>query len=184
VNIKEIADQAITLTGGLAIDYFKSRRYINEAMQMLAANYDTACNTDSTTITCTDTNSEYALPEDCIGVTKVLNDNVKFNCFTVYDNNITFDYKGTYAVRYIKNPALTDRKIYQKELYTDIPGINVLYHRALPFYVAAQILLQANPNDPRISKLLSDFNNATENVNMKLMREKRRGARIKAPIFR
>ena len=183
MNVKEITDQAIELSG-VPIDAFKSRRYINEAIQTLATQYDTACINATTDITCTDINAEYPLPDDCIGVTRIIFQNRKFTDFIIEDGNIIFDYVGTFTIRYIKNPILTERKVYQKELNTDIPSINLLYHRALPFYVASQVLLKLNPNDPKITKYSSDFNSITQNADAKLNRQKRKGARIKAPLFR
>jgi hypothetical protein len=183
LNIKEITDQAITLSG-VPIDAFKSRRFINEAMQILAGTYDNACIKSNTTIICTDVNSEYPLPDDCIGVTRVMLNNQKFNNYIIEDGNIIFDYTGTFSVRYIKTPSLTDRKVYQKELNTDIPSIDLIFHRALPFYVAAQVLYTTNPDDKKAGSFIGRFNSIANDVNSKLDRPKRKGARMKAPLFR
>lgn len=183
MNIKEITDQAVTLAG-IPIDAFKARRFINEGMQILAATYDSACVRGETNINCTDINGEYPLPADCIGVTKVMLDNQRHNNYTVEGGYITFDYIGTYKVRYIKNPSLTDRKAYEKELTLDVPGIDLLYHRALPFYVAAQALYTVNPSDQKASSFIQGFNSIAKDVDIKLSRPKRKGGRIKAPLFR
>lgn len=183
MNIKEITDQAVTLAM-IPIDVLKSRRFINEAMQILASTYDSACIKLETTINCTDTNSEYELPADCIGVNRVTLDGVKRNDYLIEDGYINFQYQGSYKVRYISNPSLTNREIYKKELTTDIPGIDLMFHRALPFYVAAQALYTANPDNKKVGDFMQRFNTIADEVDKKLSRPKRKGGRIKAPLFR
>lgn len=183
MNIKEITDQAITLAG-IPIDAFKARRFINEGMQILASTYDSACIKAEIIINCTDASLEYELPADCIGITKVMLNNQKYNDYSIDGAYITFDYTGTYKVRYITNPSLDDKKVYEKGLTLDIPGINLLYHRALPFYLAAQALYIVNPSDQKAGSFMQGFNSIAKDVDIKLSRPKRKGGRIKAPLFR
>jgi hypothetical protein len=183
VTIKDIIDHAYTLSH-VQIDAFKARRFIDEAMDRLSQLYDTACDKVTVSIYCNDINAEYSLPEDCIGVYKVTVDGRKFNCFLADNNYIKFEDTGVYQITYLKTPKLTDRDLYDKQLQEDTPSLNIAYHRVLPNYLAAQVLLIENPQDQRGLRYLSDFNTMAQDINSKLNKLKRKGARVKAPLWR
>jgi hypothetical protein len=173
-------NQVIELTG-ITLDQFKTRRYINDALSILSSMYDTANIKATTTITCTDIVNEYSLPTECFGVVRVKLNGYKYHDYTIEDNLITFEDKGTFEVKYIVSPDLDSVKIYQKELGNDIPPVHEAYHRAICFYVAAQLL---DVNDPKAVLLNNKFTSICEDVNNKLKRQKRKGARVHAPLFR
>lgn len=173
-------DHVIEISGQ-TIDLFKTRRYINDAMSILSSTYDTACEKKVTTITCTDVVSEYLLPIDCFGIERVTLNGYKFNNYLVLGNTIRFDYLGTYTIKYNAQAVLPSRKVYEKELGTDIPSINSAYHRPICFYIAAQLF---KVNDPENNMLMTRFNSMSSDTNNKLLKQRRKGSRIKAPLFR
>lgn len=149
-------------------------RYINEAINQLALEYDTAMNKGFTTIT-VDNVSWNELPKDVVVIKKVTRDNTAYNSFIVDGNMIRFYDIGTYEIEYLKMPTPLTTE-------TDEPDINSLYHYAIALFVASRErsrLFSDEDND--CLRLMSEFVNNAAKVNVRLSSQKKTRRIIKMP---
>jgi hypothetical protein len=146
---------------------------INECMEDLALEYDSAKARNSTTQTCTDVEAWYELPAACIGVYRVDDPNAnEIRRFTIKDGQlIQFDYEDTFTIYYYT---------YQTEvtLVTETPGVHVSFHGAMPYYIAFKWMMRKDPANPRISNMLDTYNDRVEKAYTALYRAKTRHRRI------
>jgi hypothetical protein len=171
MTVQEIMDQA-KMIKGVSISLSAAIRWINDAMDKLSTLYDTACTRDDTTIEAEDTTTEYELPDDNVGVVKVLDsDDNRFLDYMVDNGYIRFDYTGEYTVHYLVQPDDVTGA-------DDTPEIHASYHKCLPDYVASKV------SKPYDKELESEFFRMAEQVNIRLSRPKRRGMRIPARAWR
>jgi hypothetical protein len=174
--VKLILDQARILKDN-AIDSIYGRRWLNEAMYTLSNKYDSACKSNTSTITCDDVKEEYDLPSGCRAVRKVTDsDGNIYSQYSIDLGKITFEDEDTYTIKYLSTPSnvLTDNE--EPEIHQD-------YHLALSLYVASRELSRVNKTDTRARELLQEFYIETDSINSRLMNMKRRGKKMKAPLW-
>lgn len=109
MTVREIV-KAASLDGGKRISDNHGIQWINEGLRLLALTYDTACTVSSTQQTIVATAGiGYALPADCMGIERVLDENGEtvVKGYSVDNHlNIRFDYEGTYSITYLTMPSL------------------------------------------------------------------------------
>lgn len=130
MNCQAIKSYALKKTGlnnildGYVIDY------INETMDSLAIEYDSARKKIITTITATE-NEWIDLPSDCLAVKRCFkgDNNYVYDDFIIENGQIQFTITDTYKVEYLGLQAHVTQ-------ITDIPSINIAYHEALALGVS------------------------------------------------
>lgn len=177
MNSKLIRDQAIILAG-ISIDAVYSRRWQNEAMQLLADMYDSARVFNTTTVTVTDPYSNQTLPTGCFGVTKVrYADGTTYKRYTVNRSYMRFYDSGTFTVEYLKAPADISGD-------TATPEIDERFHKVIPYWEAAQELSRINASNPKIQELKAQFYRFADVANAAIKSQKRNDITIARRIFR
>ena len=177
MNAKLIIDQAI-LHKGMPIDFLYAKRFLNEAMSILSSRYDNACTQLNKTIVSTDNNTYYSLDSNIYGVIRVTDSRgYKYDDYVVDFDTIKFGKNDTYTVTQLAlHPDIINEN--------SVPGIHSAYHYPLSFYVAAADLDRIKPGDMKAKELYTRFFIECENVNARLSRVKRRGAKLPKPVWR
>lgn len=185
MDVKTIINMANTKSN-VILNPVQGRKYINEAMSILASKYDTACvkkeinfNADSID------NLEFDVPSDFIGIIRCKDSsNLKYKKYTVDNISIKFDDIGTYSVEYMTIPILVSKENYDFTIGDDVPPINPSYHVAISFYLASMSLI--NDTDPaKNSNLMVEFYQLANDINNKLNNAQRKSVKkIHAPVWR
>ena len=185
MNLKEIGEETSYLLVGEPVNLMTVTKFTNRCMDVLANRYDTACIRKEIAINITDTNTDYDLPDDLIGIYKVIDvNNNKFKDFVVSDKAINISSKGNFTVKYYAIPVLTTREGYDFNIKTDIPPIDNVYHKCIPYYIAMELLKINDAKSPQISIYIQDFVQECKEADTRMKRLKRRNSRIKAPVWR
>lgn len=181
MTVEEMRIQAQILTS-LTINQQFVFRYINQALEILANEYDTACVKETITIVATK-EVFYDINDKFIAVKKI----IKKDTTTIdYDENIidyelneenkiAFHYDGTYYVTYLR---------YSKEVTenTETPEINRAYNNAITSYICSKErsrIFGKNDNDSQM--FFQDFYSFSNSANTSLSRKKRTKRIMKAP---
>lgn len=164
LNVNRIREQA-NLHAQLQIDKVYARRWINEAMRVLADLYDSANIRDTVRIDVTDVFVKYPLPNGCKKVKRVYFSKRKYESYEIDVDVIWFEDCGSFDLEYLKIPddVTTD---------TETPSINEAYHIAISYFVGAKSVETIKPK--RASELLSSFYIYADNANSSLNRIKRK----------
>ena len=177
MNAKLIVDQA-TLHKAMPIEFIYGKRYINEAMNVLASRYDDACIQDSVDIVCTDVTADYEMPANDFGVLEVIDDSGRrYTDYRTHLGRIAFAREGTYKVVYLRGAAEIVNEASE-------PEIHQIYHYPIAYYVASVDLNRIRPGDPKAQELMVRFFNDAEAAHIRLQRPRRRGIVMSAPIWR
>lgn len=185
MTLTDLMEEVIYLTGGEPVNLMTIYKFANKAMDVLANRYDSACIQKTATVNCTDIETEYAIPTDCIGIYKVIgSNNNKYKNYTVSDGFMRFGTQDTYTISYYAIPVMTTRTAIDTAIKTDIPPVNTNYHKCLVKYIAAEILKINNQQDNRVTLYTDDFIQEAKEVDNRLKSLKRANKRVKAPLWR
>lgn len=179
MNVQEIKDYALLLSGFKDIPNSYVYMYINEAMNDLADRFDTA---GIKKITYLYGDEDWTdLPSGSVAVKRVFKDNVPYSDFVIENGQIKFNLPGEYKAEVILIPSRVTTS-------TETPEIHLLYHDCIAYYVAfketARIFMHEDITEGNNKILLfTEYNRRSEQANSKLMGMKRSRSRMKYADF-
>lgn len=179
MNVQEIKDYALLLSGFKDIPNSYVYMYINEAVNDLSR-FDTAG--IKKTIYLYGTEEDWTeLPSGCLAVKRVFKDNVLTSGYVIENGQIKFDIPGEYKAEVLITPS-------KVTTLTEVPEIHLLYHDALAYYVAFKETSRIFMHEDLIQGnnkvlLFTEYNRRAEQANSKLMGMKRSRSRMKFADF-
>lgn len=180
MNVQEIQDYALLLSGFDEIPSEYVYSYINECMNDLAVRFDSAGIKETTYL--------YGIEEDwtdlpsgCLAVKRVFKDNVPYSEFVVENGQIKFDRPGEYKAEVLIAPS-------RVKALTDTPRVNQLFHDAIAYYVAYKetnrIFMHEDLTQGNNKILLfTEYNRRAEQANSKIRGMKRSRSRMRYADF-
>jgi hypothetical protein len=175
MNVRAIIDQAI-IDSGITIPDSYGKRWINEAKNLLANLYDTACVKNNQSIIVADCNNYYDLPSDCIRIVQVDDsDKEKYKNFIADSTQIKFDDEDTYKLTYLMIPT-------DVTTTTETPQTHMLYHIPITYFLVHKNLENTKPE--KSSDFYNKFTSHAKMADMRLNRMKKKGSIIPAPPYR
>lgn len=170
----EIIEQA-TLDSGMQINNTYGLRWVNEALNLLANLYDTACAKSDYTLNVDDINEYYDLWTNCVRVKRVVDsDGDTYDNYTCDNSQIKFEDEDTYNVTILIVPP-------KVVAVTETPGVNKLYHLPIVYFLVYKQLENHKPE--KSSEFYNRFMTFADSANKKLLRMKKKG-KIPAPPYR
>jgi len=169
MTVKEIIENAQALTGQF-ISTPMAIRHINNAVQFLKTRYDTANITNTMEID-TEADKPISLPDDCLGVIKVVHENRPYYDYVVVNNSIIFKDNGKFTLYLQRMPMAVETE-------HDEPDLPVQYHSILELYLASRMV------QPIDREREQEFWVLAEQIHRRLQRMKRRNLRIPARVWR
>lgn len=130
LKIEQVIQWATVHNSGREISDAIGKYFINEALNELAVNFDSACKMVRLPMDFVE-NTWKALPLDLVALKYVESGDTKDSSFSVENNEIRFDYTFSGTLVYLRAPVSAD-------ILTDYPEVNDLYHPILPIYVGAR----------------------------------------------
>lgn len=180
MTVKDIYNEILSKTNR-PLNLVTIRRRINEAIDFFSNIYDRMILKSQITINCTDINTYYDIPEDYIGVSKVLDaDNRKYAHFQMFNNSINFKDTGNYTLVVNVKPNLQQTKD-SRLLQNEVVNVNPLFLRPLVFYVLSLI----ENNAEKSSNYMNAATTLAQEANF--MAKRQDGVnrkRISAPLWR
>lgn len=175
MTIQEIYEQVLLDVPKLVMRNF-IKRY-NEAVEILAAKYDTANAEKFYDIDATDSEQTwYDLPMDCKGVNKVTAENGKeLRSYVCDRGKIKFGYTGLFKVEYLGTPEKLTKFSSTPILQT---GIHELYHMSIVKYILAYELPE------RFQVYMEMYNDLSSKADERIRNMKRNNMRIPVRPFR
>ena len=179
MTVQEIKDFVLNKLGFKEMPDKYVLQFVNEIMDSLAIDYDSAGK--KTTYTITATKGTWTdLPSDCIAVKRCFKDNSEYNYddFIIENGQIQFNTDGTYTIEYL---ALQSHVTALNE----VPGINIIFHEALSLGVAYKEACRnfMYDNDTVKSQLYVEYTSAKETAKSRASNSKRSRKRIKYADF-
>lgn len=174
MNVKEIKVQSqLHISREINLQY--ALRFINEAINELAIEYDTACKRKFLDIEAIE-DTWIDLPQNFLTIIRCLDsyDN-KFYDFKVEYGQIKFPYSDKFNIAYLEYPQSCSTE-------TETLDINTAYHYAISLFVAAREKQRLFGNeDTDYVRLMQEYKEKAFKANIRLMRGKKTRRRMKSP---
>lgn len=170
LTVKQVIEN-VNVVAGEFVSVALAVKLANEATDILAIQYDTACNVVPMEIEIDDINLKYELPEDVIGIKNVTCNGKRYTNFNTDRNLIKVNTPGTFVIDTLIPPRHVEEE-------TDSLDIHRFYHPAIVNYISSRVV---RPPD---EDLESSFYSLAISANERLSRLKRRGIRIPARLWR
>lgn len=165
------------LKSGRSIDLQVAMKFINEALDDLAVDYNTACRKKDYKIQAEE-NKWVDLPQDCVGVVECTQDGYKYDHYVINEHlQIKFETEGTFDIAYlIKYPDVSTK--------TETPSINNAYHQAIALFVGAREKQRLfGEEDSDSNRLMMEYMTKAKKAHSKLSTMKRTKKISKAPFW-
>jgi len=170
MTVKDIIKHAQLLTGQF-ISLPVALELINNAVDFLKMRYDTAFTNVIAMEFEAEPDKPYPIEQDYYGITSVMFEGRPYKDYVVIDNNIVFRDKGKFTV-YVQPVPI------EVTTENDEPDLPMQYHSILKLYVASRM---TRPIDRELEQ---EFWVMAEQINQRLQRRKRKGARIPVGVWR
>lgn len=176
MNVKDIKVQAqLHVSRQIQLQYVL--KFMNEAINNLAIEHDTACKREFMTIKA-DKNIWYDLPDDCLGIKECTYYGEKYNNYRANHGQIKFGDTGDFEIGYLRYPKMVENE-------TEVPDINGAYHYCLALFVASREIQRLFGDENSDSmRLMQEYYTSKENVNLRLSRMKRTARFVGSPEWR
>lgn len=143
-----------------------ARRWINEAIRLVATTCDTGTIKDNIQIVANEPNKWHGIPSNAISVTNVLINGKKTNDYKEDVQRIFLPSAGTYDIEYKRLPKNIG-------LESDTPELHELYHFPLSYWVASREQYRFNPDNVDGQRLEATFYLEIKQVDLKLSKSHR-----------